>query len=280
MRTRNLIHTFAASVAIFGALTGAAHASVPGLQRVSASSLSDSLPGKDRFVGCPAGQQVLGGGARIFPGNGQVVVDGITPESALAGVRVHGFEDADGTSLRWQVDGFAICADPLPGLVQVDTTSPENSFDKVAVAACPAGKQLIGAGAETNGGNGEVAIDDLIPNLVKNTVSTFGIEEHEALGSKWTITAHALCADPLPGLELRTLQSGPLSSNQGVVLSCSAGKKLLGLGGEITGGFGNVVMDDLTPNATLTGASIGAREIQGGTVDEWKLKGYAICATA
>jgi hypothetical protein len=34
----------------------------------------------------------------------------------------------------------------------------------------------------------------------------------------------------------------------------------------------------MTPNATLTGVQIGAREIQGGTTSAWKLRGYAICA--
>jgi hypothetical protein len=233
------------------------------------------------LAGCPTGKALLGGGARIFPGNGQVVVDGIGLESALQGVRAHGFEDADGTSLRWQVDAFAICSDPLPGLVQVDRTSPANTFDKAAVATCPTGKVLVGAGAETNGGLGQIVIDDLIPSLTKNSVSTFGVHEPgSSLNSKWTITAHAMCANPLPGLELRTLQSDALSINYGVVLSCSAGKKLLGLGGEITHGSGAVLMDDLTPNSTLTGASIGAREVQGGTTTDWTIKGYAICATA
>jgi hypothetical protein len=279
-RPRRLAYTVAAAFALFLALTGMASASVPGLQRVSASSLNDSLPGKDRFAGCPTGKKLLGGGARVLPGNGQVALDGITLDSPLAGVHARAFEDANGTSLRWAVESFAICADPLPGLVQVDTTSPENSFDKAIVATCPVGKELIGAGVETNGGNGQVAIDDLIPNLVKNSVSVFGIETPGGLGSNWTITAHAICADPVPGRELRTLEIGPNSDNQGVVLGCPAGKKLLGLGGEMTGAFGQAVLDNMTPNATLTGASISAREVQGGSTNSWKLKGYAICATA
>ena len=108
----------------------------------------------------------------------------------------------------------------------------------------------------------------------------FGIEIGSGTTGGWTITAHAICADPIPGLELRTLQSGPLSSNQGVVLSCSAGKqRARPRRRDDRAAFGQAVMDDLTPNADLTGVSIGAREVQGGTTSTTgRCKGYAICA--
>ena len=174
--SRRLVYTVAAMLALFTALTSMANASPSGLQRVSASSLNDSFVAKDRFVACPTGKKLLGGGARVLPGNGQVTIDGITLDSPLSGSRARAFEDADGTSLRWAVESFAMCADPLPGLVQVDATSPDNSFDKAIKAQCPVGKQLVGAGVETNGGNGDVAIDDLIPSIVNGTVNVFGIE--------------------------------------------------------------------------------------------------------
>jgi hypothetical protein len=251
-----------------------ANASVPGLQRVQASSLNDSQPAKDRFAGCPAGKQLLGGGGRIFPGNGQVTLDGITPN--LNGITARGFEDEDGTNLRWQVDSFAICANPIPGLVQVDKTSVKDLFSKGVTAQCPLGKELIGSGAEMNGGQGIVVLDDIIPNTSLDQTEAFAMTGR-ATKDPFSVTAHAICADPLPGLELKTATVGPNSFNQGVFISCSKGKQLLGLGGELTGAFGLATMDDMTPNATLTGVQISAKEVTP-TVREWSLKGYAICA--
>src|SRR4051812_44591915 len=99
IRPTRLAFGLAALLALFTALTSLANASVPGLQRVAASSLNDSLFTKGSFAACPPGTSVLGGGARIFPGNGQIVVDAITPDSAARGVLGRGFEDRDGTGL-------------------------------------------------------------------------------------------------------------------------------------------------------------------------------------
>src|SRR4051794_18059869 len=73
------------------------------------------------------------------------------------------------------------------------------------------------------------------------------------------------------------LASGPLSVNQTAFVSCSAGKHLLGTGYEVFNAGGRVVVDDLTPNPTLTAVSVGAREVQGGSPENWTLTGYALC---
>ncbi len=276
MSKRSLIATVAAALALFSALTSLASASPAGLQRVTRSSLNDSLPAKDRFAGCPTGTSVLGGGGRIFPSNGQVMLDGVTLDAPLGGVTARGFEDADGTSLHWQVDTFAVCANPLPGLHQVDAVSTESSNSRrQVVAQCPAGQQVVGAGAETDSG-GEVAITSIAPSLTG--VLAAGQELGNGTANTWTITAHAMCADPVPGLELRTFTGDSLSDNHGVVMSCPAGKKVLGMGGETLNGAGRVVLDDLTPSTTLSSVSVGAREIQGGTAASWSVKAFALCA--
>ena len=43
----------------------------------------------------------------------------------------------------WQADAFAICADPLPGLMQVDKTSVKDLSSKGISAQCPLGKELL-----------------------------------------------------------------------------------------------------------------------------------------
>jgi hypothetical protein len=109
-RSRRLVYTVAAALALFTALTGMASASVPGLERVSASSLNDSLPGKDRFAGCPTGKKLLGLGGEMTGAFGQAVLDNMTPNAALTGASISAREVQGGSVNNWKVKGYAICA--------------------------------------------------------------------------------------------------------------------------------------------------------------------------
>ena len=51
------------------------------------------------------------------------------------------------------------------------------------------------------------------------------------------------------------------------------------LGGEITGGLGQVAMDDLIPNTTTNRATVKGYEDDNGTTSNWWLRAYAICAS-
>jgi len=269
------------SLAFLGALSDTASAAVPNLQRASRSTLADSFAAKDRPVSCPAGTKLLSGGGSVSGGFGQVALDGIRLDAPLNSVTTRAFEDANGTGLNWSLNAFAMCADPLPGLVQIDATSADTSANKSVVASCPTGKQVVGAGGETSGGIGRVVLDDLTPSSDHTHVTVTGFEADGGTTDNWTITAHAICADPLPGLEVRVLASDFGSfDGQGVTETCSAGKKVVGAGGEITGGLGQVIMDGVTPNANLTSVTVNAHEDGNRTANNWNLTAYAICATA
>jgi hypothetical protein len=271
----------AVSAVLLGVLSSMASAAVPGLERVDRTTSTDSSLAKSRFASCPTGKQLLGAGADVLGAPGQVFLDGIRLNSPLNNMEARAFEDQDGTPLSWSLNAYAMCANPIPGLVQVNRTSADNSFAKSFTVPCPTGKQLISLGAETSGANGEVVIDDLIPNSTLTAANVTGFEDADGAKDSWTLTGHAICADPLPGLEVKPLATPAQSVNgQGVGVACSAGKRLLGVGGEITGGLGKVVMTGLTPGATLTGATVQAAETQGGTSNNWSIRGYAICASA
>lgn len=275
-----LAATLVLSLTLLAALSDTASAAVPGLQRASRTTLADSVAAKDRPVSCPTGTKMISGGGSVFGGVGQVVLDGIRLNSTLNNVTTRAFEDADGTNLNWSLNAYAMCANPLPGLVQVNSTSPSTSFGKSAIATCPTGKQVVGAGGETSGGVGRVEIDDLTPSSDHTRVTVTGFETEGGTNDNWSITAHAMCADPLPGLEVRALSSDFGSfDGQTVTETCSAGKKVVGAGGEITGGLGQVIMDGITPNANLTSVTVNAREDGNHTSNNWNLTAYAICAT-
>jgi len=265
-------------IACLGALSDSASAAVPGLQRAARSTPAGSPAAIDRPVSCPTGTKMLSGGGSVVGGAGRVILDGIRLDAPLNTVTTRAFEQANGTNLNWTLNAFAMCAQPLKGLVQVNATSADNSFGKSVVATCPTGKKVVGLGAETDGGIGRVELDDLIP--AGDHVTATGFETETGTTDNWTITAHAMCANPVPGLEIRSLASDFGSfDGGGVSETCSAGKKVLGVGGEITGGLGQVSMDSVTPNASLTSVNVDAHEDANGTDNSWNLTAYAICAT-
>ena len=60
--------------------------------------------------------------------------------------------------------------------------------------------------------------------------------------------------------------------------TCPAGKQVTGVGGEITGGFGEVSMNRLEPDATLKSVTVRAEEVGGNSGRQWSVQAYAMCA--
>lgn len=81
-----------------------------GLERVAATSATHSPDWQGVAATCPSGKGVLGAGADITGGEGQVVLDDVSPSSTLTYVFALGFEDQDGTTANWSITAYAICA--------------------------------------------------------------------------------------------------------------------------------------------------------------------------
>ena len=153
-------------------------------------------------------------------------------------------------------------------------------FVKQAIAFCPAGKKLIGTGGQLTGATGQAVIDDLTPNSTLTEAMVVASEDDNGTTATWSVTAFAICANPVPGLQLVTAS---LASNSvtgtGVTAACPVGKKLIGTGGELTDAGGEVVMDDITPGSTLTSVRVTGYEDDTGAAANWSVTAYAICAT-
>jgi hypothetical protein len=272
----------AVSVVLCGVLASMASAAVPGLERVTKFSVSDSATNKSVTVDCPAGKQLIGTGADIG-GSGfqRVVLDDIRVNSLLTRVTVTGFETEAGTTANWELKATAVCATPLPGLQMVQATSVSDSNNtKGATASCPAGKQLVGTGGEITGGLGQVVIDDVRPNSLLSRVTVTGFEDANGTANNWRVDAYAICANPLPGLQLATQSSASDTSGKRILANCPSGTKLLDAAGEITGGLGRVGMIEMAPANPLTeGNTVAAIQMDGGAPPSWSLNAYAICAT-
>jgi hypothetical protein len=83
---------------------------LPGLQRVVATGVSNSLTGSGATAFCPAGKKLVGTGGELTAALGQVTMDDIVPNAALTSLTITGFEDGSGTAANWTTDAYAICA--------------------------------------------------------------------------------------------------------------------------------------------------------------------------
>ncbi|MEU5932424.1 hypothetical protein [Micromonospora sp. NPDC047187] len=300
MRAQNKSRRYGAraSVLVLGLVaTGAvlapaspASAAVPGLVRVAATSVTNSVDFRSVTATCPAGKVLTGTGYELNGITGEGVVDDLRPNGGVAtaptAVTVGAYE-TEAFAGNWSVTAYAICANPLPGLVRVAATSVTNSVDfRSVTATCPVGKVLTGTGYELNGITGEGVVDDFRPNggvATAPTAVTVGAYESDATALNWSATAYAICANPLAGL-VRTSAVGASNSLdfRSVTATCPVGKVLTGAGYELNGVTGEGIVDDFRPNggpATApTSAASGAYE-EDAFAGNWSDTAYAICAT-
>ncbi|WP_328650802.1 hypothetical protein OG598_21590 [Micromonospora sp. NBC_00330] len=300
MRAQNKTRRYGAraSVLVLGlVVTGAvlvpaspASAAVPGLVRVAATSVTNSADFRSVTATCPVGKVLTGTGYELNGITGEGVVDDLRPNGGVATVPTAvtvGAYETEAFAGNWSVTAYAICANPVPGLVRVATTSVTNSADfRSVTATCPVGKVLTGTGYELNGITGEGVVDDLRPNggvATAPTAVTVGAYESDATALNWSATAYAICANPLAGL-VRTSAVGASNSLdfRSVTATCPVGKVLTGAGYELIGVTGEGVVDDFRPNggpATApTSAASGAYE-EDAFAGNWSDTAYAICAT-
>jgi hypothetical protein len=88
-------------------------------------------------------------------------------------------------------------------------------------------------------------------------------------------------AEAVSGLQWITNTSASDSStSKTVAAKCPAGKRVLGGGGTVTGGRGQVVLQQLQPIQTATDDRfvVNAREDETGYSSNWRLTAYALCA--
>jgi hypothetical protein len=95
------------------------------------------------------------------------------------------------------------------------------------------------------------------------------------------LVAGASQAHAVPGLvrtDATTVSDS--STSKTVAASCPAGKRVLGGGGDVTGGGGQVGLEQLQPDQTATDDRfvVGASEDETGLAGDWQLTAYALCA--
>jgi hypothetical protein len=173
------------------AVCGNPNGSMTTVSRVSVTSANSKPP---VTVTCPAGKVVLGSGAAITGGLGEVVIDAIIPTTNT--VTVSALEDPTGGGYAgsWSIRAYARCGDEPGGRTIVSRTSSTSSVDKGGSAPCPTGKVVFGGGFDIDGGAGETFIDDFIPTNA--SVLTFAMEHNDGSddnGRDWSLRSYAIC---------------------------------------------------------------------------------------
>ena len=163
---------------------------------------------------------------------------------------------------------------------RVQAISPANSLAKGVNSTCPAGKRVLGVGGRIVTTSGQVLLDDLTPNAALTGASAFGAEDGNGYSENWLVISEAICATPPIGLQLVTASSPTTSSSKGVTATCPTGKRVVGTGADLAGGLGQVVLDDIAPNAGLTAVTAFGAEDGNGHSGKWTIRAHAICASA
>ncbi len=165
-----------------------------GLEYVTAFSSTGTRVTQTTTARCPAGKRVIGAGGMVDFAFGHVHIDEITPSADLGSVRVSAYRGAVAPPFPWRVRAFAICADPLPGLVRVGAPSPFDSLDKSVVVRCPAGTKVHSTGHDLTAVAGRASVAALYPSQPLDHVRLVVGEHTPGTIDMWQASAYAICA--------------------------------------------------------------------------------------
>jgi len=147
--------------------------------------------GSSRFVtvNCPAGQRVLGFGASLAQGFGQVSISNLWVNESSVTAIAH--TDDDGFSGSWSVTAYAVCTSSNVGQQIVHGPTNPSTSARFSSGLCPSTKQLVGVGWEQTGG-GEVYV------TTAKADSTFLVDtvpDETGADFTWYTSAMGLCID-------------------------------------------------------------------------------------
>jgi hypothetical protein len=145
---------------------------------------------------CPDDKVVVSAGGRISGGDGEVVLDDVSIDSAANSVRARGVETEGGSAKVWSVWAYAVCAKPtnLGGYEVVEHDTVSTTSDKGYMLDCPGTKKLIGSGASMIGANAHAHYTQIEPQ--GSGVSFTSIVDETGAPAPWVLRVQAVCAFP------------------------------------------------------------------------------------
>jgi hypothetical protein len=252
--------------------SGASASSVPRPVIRSGITNFDSLQTpKKATANCLPGERVLGGGGRVNGAQNVVITEQQPVHASPDSFVVSAIEDQAGTTQSWNVEAFAVCSVPLPGLKIVSETGPAGSFGFQGKSADCSGQNVLGVGGRINNGMNQVALNT--QGLFPQRASAGGFEDADGFAGLWSVTAFAVCAT-LNSVFDSAVVSVPTATD-------TTARKIFSApcppGMNVTGGgaFANfpAVVEVVSP--TTTQVQVIARK--DGTATQWQATAYAFC---
>jgi hypothetical protein len=162
-------------------------------------------------------------------------------------------------------------------------------------AYCPSGKVLLGGSADVYINNSgwavprnipDVAVNQLLASSTSEGVHAWAYEDADGTSLAWVLTAYAICALPVTGLETVHWYGGYSSDDTRFHrLDCPAGKQVLGSGGTVFPGTGEVSFMTIEPGryggddfVTLEATEDEDGLSQNVNLGYWRMDAWAICA--
>jgi hypothetical protein len=273
-----------------GGLLAAPAGAAGGLVLTNATSHFDSVSSKSVRVDCPAGMQVVGGGSDI-PFSGVSVANRVR----LVELRpVHNNNGPDGyvavakevdaaVTDDWELDVYAVCSDPIPGLYLAGGSGPAGSATvQSADAVCAPGSVALGGGGLVRNAGFQADLRTVAPSQTGDRFTAVGGEDVDGYDNSWSMVAYAICAPRPPGYQIHveTNPGSPTASRKAFTSNCPAGTRLRGSGvaTDPTAG-GGIGLEQVFPQTQLTATQALAVATEPITADWGPIQVFAICAT-
>lgn len=181
-------------------------AAMPGLNKQSEISPTDSVSPKTITATCPAGTTVIGGGGWVFAISAaderKVMLTRLEPVASVSqnGYVVTGTEVAPGMTGDWWVEAYALCANTPAGYeIASTTTAPSSVSTQQTVAICTGNKRVFGSGARINNPGGQVSLQLTRWDGPRGIGRATAKEDANGYSASWSLTAFAVCANDQPG---------------------------------------------------------------------------------
>lgn len=166
----------------------------------------------------------------------------------------------------------------IPGLTVVQNTTPWNSTGKAISVACPIGTVPTGTGYDIGGSlnQGKIYVTTTI-QAGSRSVLVEAVEAEGGFSGNWTLTAKAICAQPLLGLIRVSATTNSWSATTADAEAfCPFGTVLVGTGAEVLNGGNDVMLTAIEP--TSNSVRVAAQEDESGTGALWSVRAHAFCA--